>query len=344
MLRTEPAIKPYMRALFVDRIDSGYLVVVVDNCRFRIYPPTFSCKYDSSALYTEVYEQARNDGVPTFDETLDILIECGAWTEHEQERYDSLVSEIKNMKIDLFNNYIRITTRNEIRKQIRRLEQEYNDIMSLRYSLLNYSCEGIAEQAKMELLVCNSAFDEQGRKFAGQVFPTSLVNAFNKELLQERQIRELAHTEPWCDIWRIRKSSGRIFRKWKNRDMSFEQYRIISWSTFYDSIYKSPECPPDEVIHDDDAIDGWAAKQMKERESDVKKKFGESLISDNPKIAGADEVFIVAKSQEEAQQIYAMNDGVGRAIQKRRMAQLARRGSMKYDEFEDVKFRKLTGG
>jgi hypothetical protein len=40
----------------------------------------------------------------------------------------------------------------------------------------------------------------------------------------------------------------------------------------YDNVYESMECPPDEVIKDDDMLDGWFIQQHKDREKKLKEK------------------------------------------------------------------------
>ena len=64
------------------------------------------------------------------------------------------------------------------------------------------------------------------------------------------------------------------------------------WSSLYDNIQESPDCPSNEVINDDDMLDGWMIIQKRNREQaklqkDAENKFG------NKKISNADEVFIV---------------------------------------------------
>lgn len=70
----------------------------------------------------------------------------------------------------------------------------------------------------------------------------------------------------------------------------------------YDSIAESPESPSDEIILDDDMLDGWLIIQRRERELRTKQKAAEDVIS-NEKIANSDEVFIVAKSEEDIQKL-----------------------------------------
>ena len=50
------------------------------------------------------------------------------------------------------------------------------------------------------------------------------------------------------------------------------QITLVSLSRMYDNVYKSPECPPDEIIADNYAIDGWFIEQHEERKKRQKEK------------------------------------------------------------------------
>jgi alpha-amylase/alpha-mannosidase (GH57 family) len=81
----------------------------------------------------------------------------------------------------------------------------------------------------------------------------------------------------------------------------------------YDSAYEHPECPPDNVIEDDDLFDGWMIHQRRESEKNKNKNRTEKIL-EGKKLDKAGEVFIMANSQEEAQNIYNLNDNTSRHI------------------------------
>jgi hypothetical protein len=85
----------------------------------------------------------------------------------------------------------------------------------------------------------------------------------------------------------------------------------------YDSAYQHPECPPDTVFEDDDMFDGWMIKQRRENEKNKNKNRTEKML-EGRKLDKAGEVFIMANSQEEAEQIYGLNDNNARHIIKER--------------------------
>lgn len=103
----------------------------------------------------------------------------------------------------------------------------------------------------------------------------------------------------------------------------------------YDSISESPDAPSDEIILDDDMLDGWLIIQRKERELRTKQKAAEDIIA-NEKIANSDEVYIVAKSEEDIDKINELNDPQAKAIKTARKQALLSEERTKQEHLPDV--------
>ena len=103
----------------------------------------------------------------------------------------------------------------------------------------------------------------------------------------------------------------------------------------YDSIAESPESPSDEIILDDDMLDGWLIIQRRERELRTKQKAAEDIIG-NEKIANSDEVYIVAKSEEDISNINELNDPQAKAIKHAREKALLSEERTKQENLPDV--------
>ena len=75
------------------------------------------------------------------------------------------------------------------------------------------------------------------------------------------------------------------------------------YSKMYDNAYQNPDCPPDEVIEDDDMFDGWMISERREREKNKKKKNLDKVTDQK-----GDEIFVMADSPEDADDIVDVND------------------------------------
>jgi hypothetical protein len=105
----------------------------------------------------------------------------------------------------------------------------------------------------------------------------------------------------------------------------------------YDGVYENSDSPKDEVIQDDDCLDGWFIVQHRKYEKDKKQSEAEAMLT-NPKIANAQEVLLMANSEEEAQEIYGLNTQHARNVIKQRRQQIKEAdGNLSFTNFTDVK-------
>ena len=116
--------------------------------------------------------------------------------------------------------------------------------------------------------------------------------------------------------------------------LSIDQKNIIVWSRMYDNIQESMDCPSDDVIQDDDMLDGWFIVQRKKQEKEKAKAELESGLT-NSKISNSDEIFVVAGSKGDAERINDMNDIHGVMTKKERMAVIQKQGEAKDLDFRD---------
>jgi hypothetical protein len=73
----------------------------------------------------------------------------------------------------------------------------------------------------------------------------------------------------------------------------------------YTKIYEHPECPNEDVIEDDDALDGWMLEQQKKNAKEKTEKGVDNLIGKYGK--NAQEVFLMPKDEKEFDQINELN-------------------------------------
>jgi hypothetical protein len=198
-----------------------------------------------------------------------------------------------------------------------------------RYSFEPNTCEGYASYVRTTWKI-----EHCTRTEGGSVCDWNAIN-FNEILgyyhdnrLSETQLRELAKTEPFRSMWHA--GQKKVFNG-RGLELTHEQKSLIMWSGLYDSLHESPDCPTDDVIQDDDLLDGWLTQQKRERESDRKKRAGEKYDME------ADDIFIPAKTPEEIENIQGLNDQGNDAVVKARHAQIQEAGEVKHADLIDVK-------
>jgi hypothetical protein len=103
----------------------------------------------------------------------------------------------------------------------------------------------------------------------------------------------------------------------------------------YDSAYEHPDCPNDKVIEDDDMFDGWMIYQRRENDKAKDKNRANKLL-EGKNLDKAQEVFLMAKTNEEAQNIYNLNDNQSRNIIKEREKMISNLRSVEHSKLPDV--------
>jgi hypothetical protein len=206
--------------------------------------------------------------------------------------------------------------------------------MAEKNEMFSKTCEGIATQEKTFALFSRCCFDGSDLIDIEQVDLMSLYYKYNSALLGETHLRELARNEPWKLAW-IMKDHTTLFANDASRMLSQDQKGIVLWSNMYDNIQESPECPSDDVINDDDVLDGWFIIQRKKAASDRAKSAIEAKT--NSKIANSDEIMIMAGSRKEADAIHAQNSVHGEHIRKQRLAVVKAKGKAVDLDFPDRK-------
>lgn len=335
------------RQLYVSRIVTG---VVPLKCRddfgsikqYFAYPPSALDRLRADELYLTTYEQARFQGVLTDDEMLQAVVERDLWSANKQQELEALPKQIEEFKVGLFNSYFNGKQRDRFRKMLKKAKERQQELLSERHAFDVNTCEGVARLARSQYLLGCNLRDATGRKLwdDDSFFYTDTrlidvaLNEYYKRLLTEPQIRELSRTEPWRSIWVCGKTESSVFGK-PSSDFTEEQKAIVLWSRTYDSISEHPESPPDEVVGDDDLLDGWLIIEHNKREQEQKKKYGDSFF----KKKDAGEWFIPASTPEDVARIEAMNDAQARMVKKQRFAMIERDGRVMEQHMPDSKNR-----
>ena len=96
--------------------------------------------------------------------------------------------------------------------------------------------------------------------------------------------------------------------------------------------------PPQEIVDDNDALDGWLIKKRREKEREREGSLADEL---NKKHEGADEVFVYAPSSRDKAKVDRLNDAGAAHVKQQRLAQLEQEGEVKYGGFKDVQMRKV---
>ena len=334
-------MKQHEREYFVSQIRAGIAYVVEDEITLKILNPTIEQQLESSLIFDRSYSAAYRDEVMSQDDMLEWMVEQGLWSQKKDDRIEGLKKDLERCQIEIYNARNNKQKAEHIRIYIRAGEHQIVDMMSKKMDNYNKTLEGIASLEQSAWLIENCTFrDGKPYDFADLSVPY-VLSSYGEATLSAKDIRELARNEPWKSLWMTRNDTGcDLFLDVKHRIINDNQKTLIVWSQMYDNIQESMDCPSNDVISDDDMLDGWFIVQSKKRDQErIESEFENSTKSD--KIRSSDEVFVMAGSQADAGRIESMNDIGGKMTIKQREATMKRKQgkSVTQNEFTDEKIK-----
>jgi frataxin-like iron-binding protein CyaY len=279
-----------------------------------IYEPTPSLILESYDRYYEDYEYAYMRGVFTDPEILNLLAEYDIWNPLYDKSVEELKKQIDDVKVECFENAYNKKALRESKGRLANLNGRISRLLSAKYSMDHLSCDGVAENARIMWVIsqCAKTIDGSPYLWDGEIDLSNGVSLYKSNLIESSDLRYISRNDPWRSMWISSKSGSKLFDRCTT-EYTKDQISLCSYSIMYDNIYENPEAPPEEIIEDDDCLDGWMIKVRRDRDKDKKKQSIEGGIK-NEKIRGAKEVIIFANDKEEAGDIYSLNDDFSRSV------------------------------
>lgn len=334
-------MKQHEREYFVCTLRSGAIPVRSQGVKLQVLTPTIDILCEAEDIGAAAFDEAYAADIMSDDDMRIWMIEKELWTSGDEQRIKGLGEDIKRLKKDIFNNRKNAQAVKENRAYLRIGEIQLAELELKRQEYSNQTLEGISTMAKWQWIVCQcSLVDGKPYDFSeGTISENTVMMAYRDSILDQDQVRELARNEPWKSLWATKEHTGvRLFSN-HDREKSANQQNIIVWSMMYDNIQESIDCPTDDVIEDDDMLDGWFLLQADKREKDREEKAFEESTS-NDKIRGSDEVFVMS-DRDNARNVMNMNSTGGKVNIRQRESLLRRNAgrTIEQGEFADERMK-----
>ena len=303
-------------SLYLSRILSGQYIFVYNNTTYKLIYPDIQVKHNSELYAQQVYDDNKYNEWITEEEALNFLVETGLWPINGEENLKKLEKQLEDYKIELFQNFLNPKKIKSIRNTLNSLRKTIDKYNNIRHSFDNITTEGYCTTLKNQYILIYSLYDKNNSLIFNDINNTnySLLNnlsaIINDSIIDIKTFKLIARSDIWRSYWSANKDN--LFEK-SVVNWTDEQKTLVVLSKMYDNAYEHPECPPEQVIEDDDMFDGWMILQKRKSEQNKSKHRTEELLK-YKKLNNAREVFLVANSQEEAQNIYNLNDSNSRHI------------------------------
>lgn len=326
----------------VNRICSGKIYLKIDSSIYSISNPNKDQRAMAEMVYLEALNDTRFSDLITREQADQHLAERGIWVPSNDKELEKLNNYLDTQKIELYENLYNDRKKRQLRSKIKSIKNGINKSIIKKYSLDHMTLEAHAENCRSDFLkaICiRSATNEQIYSYnnwgdSDNYILQRFVSFIERNVLTAEDYRDICRSEPFRSTWSIAKTS--CFGVCPS-DLSAEQKNLIMYSRMYDNVYENPERPSDEVIDDDDMLDGWFAKLRKDAEKERKQREVDSILNQKGAKGGKGEVFVVANSREEADKIRDINGINERMKMRQREAAVNQKGRLEEQDLPDVK-------
>lgn len=269
-------------------------------------------------------------------EMANVLAEQDIWNPLNDIDIDKLKEEIDDVKLECFNNFYDKKKLKQCKHKLSNRQDSIIKLMFKKSSLNHLTCDGFAEMSRNNYIISRTVFFEDGSPYDWSQFDYSDILIFYQEsTITSGQIREICRNDPWRSIWNISKKRDNPLDR-NFCEYTKDQLSLCSYSMMYDNVHEHPECPSEEIIDDDDCLDGWFVAQRRKSEQEKKHKTSTDVLT-NPRIKNAKEIFIMADNKERAGDIFDLNDPNSRAIIQQREHVIQTKEKVQDFEFMDIK-------
>lgn len=293
-----------------NRILSGKQIIVSENDIYELRSASIDLKIQSDILYNKEYENLLfSEDFIHQDDIDSLLIDLGLIYPEYKMDLESIEKKIENSKIDLYLNFFDRTKKQKYKKDIESHRKRYNQIYQWAHCLDSLTLEHFLLGIKHEFIIKNTLYIYPTNNLVFQNIENINYILFNKitqnitdNILDLSTLKKVARSDYWRNYYSINKNH--LF-SYSTIDFSDEQKALLSLSHMYDKIYEHPDCPDNDILEDDDALDGWMLHQQKENKRLKKEKGVNSLLGS--KNSKADEIFLMAKNQDQKDDIVGLN-------------------------------------
>lgn len=294
-------------SILVSRICSKKLLFIADNTHYVLHAPDAETRYLSDIYYEEVWDNNKYDDWILQENINNLLNFLGVWNQQKEEHLKTLVKQIESLKLQMFLERIKSDSVKKIRQQLRHKKNFYEELMNQKTSMDYLTLENFCNARKNEFIIINTLKYRKDDRLVFNDFDDidykkfqDITNQIAHNFISIETYKNIAKSEIWRNIWNSNKSY--VFEG-PACDFSEEQKTLIGLTLMYDRIYEHPECPDQEVIDDDDMLDGWMIHQRQKNEESKKENNSQQLTN---KHKNAGEIFVVS-DKKDAAAVTAMN-------------------------------------
>jgi hypothetical protein len=298
----------------VHRILSGKNIFKYDCRLYELQKPSLDLKIQADLIYQDCYELNLYSGFILEKDRDSFLISNHIVSPFYNDNIKNEEKKLEKIKITLYKNYFDLNQRRQNKTKIEAAKSSIAKLYLEKHFIDFLILEKYAENAKNEFILCNTLFNYNTKKLVfsypdvDYVMLNNFTNCIAINSIDMSKYKEIARSQYWRNYYSYNKTN---LLPYPATEYSDEQIALISVSEMYSKIHEHPECPNEEIINDDDALDGWMLLQQEENKKQKQEK-GVSHMMSNKAAKKSQEVFLMANgNKEQTKNILELNSEEG---------------------------------
>lgn len=295
------------------RILNGFYYIEYNDIRYKVIYPSILLKYKAQELYISILEDNKFDTGWYSDLQISILLnQQNIWNNEKETFLKAQEALLDSEKIALYQNFMNTQKRNSHKKTITLINKSINQLILEQKSLDYLTLRFFADTVKYEYIIMNCILDSRTDR---KIFTDKSLNNSDYKTIQDLSRIILSKQLHTYDLRQIAKSD--LWRSYYQEHDLFDrpaihqnddQRHLVKLTEMYDSVKQHPEAPNEDIIQDDDALDGWFLFQKEKSKQEKTKNQVLDRVGGNSKINKAGEVFVITNDRSEARAINNLND------------------------------------
>lgn len=306
--------------LYIYRILSGIIIFYYNGEKYELRSPSPIIRYEANLIYDNIINNEKYGDWIREENIIFAMISLGLWDKEVPDMIKKLEKKIEDQKVELYKSAIMPDRNKMVRAKLNSNKRALNQLISAKNDFFANTLEGYASSIKNEFIICKTVYKNNKLVFDTKIENNesslsvfnSITNIINKYIISVSQFKIIARSSLWRSYWNTNK--GSIF-KGTVGDWTDDQRTLVNITNMYDSVYGHPECPADNIVEDEDMLDGWMIFQRRKIE---KQKNINKIDELDPKLKNAQEVFLMTNKEMTYDDIMSLNsDESKRRIQEK---------------------------
>jgi hypothetical protein len=293
---------------FLYRILVGYYYINLKNSKYKIKYPSIETKYEAEMVYENIIEENKFDKrLLTIKEIELYLLSNNIWLPEYDQKIKNTENQIEDTKVEIYLNFLNPSKKKFFKNSLLTLKKILSQLYDKKNSFNHLSIEEYALSTKNEFIISKSIYNLNNdlvfsyNDNLDYMFLQNFIHEIYSNMLTADIIRQIAKS----NIWKSYASTSKIERD--ILDINDDYKLLISFNNMYTNIKQHPECPSEDIISDDDALDGWNIHQNRIAEKEKKKKSIMDKVGPGKAKNKGDHVFIFTNNEEEVSAINDLN-------------------------------------